>query len=83
MTENSEKKDFCDAEDQKNIVEKMSDCDKTSASDTELTECYTKIIEEDEGCMSSWVFGIAADMNFQEFRTFFDGVSRQVKWHGR
>jgi hypothetical protein len=53
MTDNSEKKDYCDADDQKKIVDKMSDCDKTSASDTELTECYTKIIEEDEGCMSS------------------------------
>ena len=53
MTENSEKKDYCDAGDQKNIVEKMSDCDKTSTSDKDLTECYTKIIEEDEGCMSS------------------------------
>jgi hypothetical protein len=53
MTENSEKKDYCDAGDQKKIVEKMSDCDKTSTSDKDLTECYTKIIEEDEGCMSS------------------------------
>jgi hypothetical protein len=53
MTDNSEKKDYCDAGDQKKIVEKMSDCDKTSTSDTELTECYTKIIEDDEGCMSS------------------------------
>ncbi len=53
MTDNSEKKDYCGAGDQKKIVDKMSDCDTTSASDKELTECYTKIIEEDEGCMSS------------------------------
>ena len=52
MTKNSEKK-YCDAEDQRTIVEKMNDCDKTSTSDKDLNECYTKIIKEDEGCMSS------------------------------
>ncbi len=53
MTNTSEKKEYCDAGDQKDIVEKMSDCDKKSTSDKEVTECYTKIIQEDEGCMSS------------------------------
>ena len=51
--ENSENKEYCDAGDQRKIVEKMSDCDKASASDKEINECYTKIIKEDEGCMSS------------------------------
>ncbi|MBU3950885.1 MAG: hypothetical protein KKF12_10000 [Proteobacteria bacterium] len=50
--EKKEKKDYCDATDQRKIVEKMTDCDKSSSTDKDLTECYTKIIEEDEGCMS-------------------------------
>ena len=53
MTDNSEKKDYCDAGDQKKVVEKMTDCDKTSTSDKERDECYTKTIEKDDGCMSS------------------------------
>jgi len=53
MAEKKEKKDYCDAEEQKDVVEKMTDCDNTSKSDKDLKECYTKVIEEDDGCMSS------------------------------
>lgn len=31
----------------------MTDCDKKSKTDQELKECYTKVIEEDDPCMSS------------------------------
>ena len=53
MTVHDKKKDYCDAEDQKKVVEKMSDCDKKSKSDKEKDECYSKVIKEDDGCMSS------------------------------
>jgi hypothetical protein len=53
MTDNSEKKEYCDAGEQQKIVEKMSDCDKKSTSDKDLNECYTNVIEADDGCMSS------------------------------
>ena len=52
MTEDK-KKDYCDAEDQKNVVEKMTECDENSTSDKERNECYSKVIKEDDGCMSS------------------------------
>ncbi len=52
MTEKTEKKDYCDAEDQKEVVGKMTDCDNKSKTDKDLKECYTKVIEDD-GCMSS------------------------------
>lgn len=47
------KKDYCDAEDQKKVVEKMTECDETSKDDKERNECYSKVIQEDDGCMSS------------------------------
>ena len=53
MTEQNKKKDYCDAEDQKKVIEKMSDCDKNSKSDKEKAECYSKVVNEDDGCMSS------------------------------
>lgn len=53
MTADKNKKDYCDAEDQKKVVEKMTDCDKKSGTDKEKSECYSKVIEEDDGCMSS------------------------------
>jgi hypothetical protein len=53
MEKDKEKKDYCDAEEQKNVVEKMSDCDKSSDNDKERDECYTKVVKEDDGCMSS------------------------------
>jgi hypothetical protein len=52
MAEDKEKKDYCDAKDQKKVVEKMSDCDKSSENDKERDECYTKVIKNDDGCMS-------------------------------
>ncbi len=53
MAKEDKKKDHCDAEDQKNVVEKMSDCDKSSDNDKNRDECYTKVIKKDDGCMSS------------------------------
>ena len=53
MTESKEKKDYCDANDQKKVVEKMTDCDNTTKDDKERSECYAKVIKEDDGCMSS------------------------------
>lgn len=53
MTAEKEKKDYCDAEDQKTVVEKMSDCDKKSKTDKEKNECYSKVVKDDDGCMSS------------------------------
>ncbi|MBU1342667.1 MAG: hypothetical protein KKE44_09500 [Proteobacteria bacterium] len=53
MSAEKEKKDYCDAEDQKKVVEKMSECDKTSKTDKEKSECYSKVVDEDDGCMSS------------------------------
>ena len=47
------KKDYCDAKDQKKVVEKMTACDENSADDKEKGECYAKVIKEDDGCMSS------------------------------
>jgi len=53
MTDGKEKKDYCDAEDQKKVIDKMTDCDKNSVTDKEKGECYSKVIKEDDGCMSS------------------------------
>ena len=47
-----EGKEYCDAGHQKNVVEKMTECDNTAKTDTERSECYAKVIKED-GCMSS------------------------------
>ncbi len=52
MAKDKEKKDYCDAEDQKKVVDKMSDCDKSSETDKDRDECYTKVVKEDDGCMS-------------------------------
>lgn len=52
MTDTREKKDYCDAGDQKKVVEKMTECDKTAGDDKDRGECYSKVIKED-GCMSS------------------------------
>jgi hypothetical protein len=52
MNTSNEKKDYCDAEDQKKVVDKMTDCDKNATSDKEKGECYSKVIKEDDGCMS-------------------------------
>ncbi|HKJ99861.1 MAG TPA: hypothetical protein VJ959_13155 [Desulfotignum sp.] len=52
--EEQKKKDHCDAEDQKNVVDKMKECDNTSETDKERDECYNKVVkEDDDGCMSS------------------------------
>lgn len=53
MTTDKEKKDYCDAEDQKKVVEKMTDCDKNSETDKEKDECYSEVVKKDDGCMSS------------------------------
>lgn len=53
MNDQEGKKDYCDAGDQKKVVDKMTDCDKKSKTDQEIKECYTKVIEEDDPCMSS------------------------------
>ncbi len=53
MAKDTKKKDHCDAEDQKKVVDKMSDCDTSSDNDQERDECYTKVVKEDDGCMSS------------------------------
>ncbi|MEH0022683.1 MAG: hypothetical protein V6Z89_23740 [Desulfobacter sp.] len=53
MTDTEEKKDYCDANDQKKVVEKMTDCDEKSKDGKERSECYEKVIKEDDGCMSS------------------------------
>lgn len=53
MTADKEKKDYCDAEDQKKVVNKMTECDKNSETNKEKTECYSKVVKEDDGCMSS------------------------------
>ena len=53
MAKDQEEKDYCDAKDQKKVVDKMSDCDKSSENDKDRDECYTKVIkEDDDGCMS-------------------------------
>ncbi|WDP89394.1 MAG: hypothetical protein HUN04_06505 [Desulfobacter sp.] len=52
MTESNKKKNYCDAADQKKVVEKMMDCDEKSQDDKEKSECYAKILKEDDGCMS-------------------------------
>ncbi len=49
MTIDQKRKDYCDAEDQKKVVENMSDCDKTSKTDKEKSECYSKVITEEDG----------------------------------
>lgn len=53
MAKDTEKKDHCDAGDQKKVVDKMSDCDKSSDNDQKRDECYTEVVKEDDGCMSS------------------------------
>ena len=53
MTVEKKEKDYCSADDQKKVVEKMTDCDKNSKTDKETEECYSKVVENDNGCMSS------------------------------
>lgn len=53
MTESQKKKEYCDAADQKKVVEKMKSCDETSKDDKERSECYERVIKDDDGCMSS------------------------------
>ncbi len=53
MTDSKDKKDYCDADDQKNVVEKMTACDENLQDDKERSECYAKVTKEDDGCMSS------------------------------
>ena len=53
MAADKKKKDYCDAEDQKKVVEKMTECDKTSKTEKEKNECYSNVVKEDGGCMSS------------------------------
>lgn len=53
MTDSQEKKDYCDASDQKKVIDKMVACDENSKDDKEKSECYTKVVKEDDGCMSS------------------------------
>ena len=53
MTSDKKKKDYCDADDQKKVVKKMTDCDKKSKTDKEKSECYSEVVKEDDGCMSS------------------------------
>jgi hypothetical protein len=37
----------------KKVVEKMKACDENSKDGKERSECYSKVIKEDGGCMSS------------------------------
>ncbi len=53
MTVKKKEKDYCTANDQKNVVEKMTDCDTNSKTDKEKGECYSKVVADDNGCMSS------------------------------
>jgi hypothetical protein len=53
MTESNTRKDYCDAEDQKKVVDKMMACDENSKDGKEKDECYAKVVKEDGGCMSS------------------------------
>ncbi|MDD9301023.1 MAG: hypothetical protein HUK40_01250 [Desulfobacter sp.] len=53
MADTKEKKEYCDAQDQKEVVEKMTACDENSKDDKERDQCYSKVIKEDDGCMSS------------------------------
>lgn len=53
MTGKQEKKDYCDAKDQRQVVEKMIACDEAAVSDGETAECYARVLKEDKGCMSS------------------------------
>ena len=53
MTVKKREKNYCDAKEQKEVVEKMIDCDKNSKTDKEKGECYSKVVENDNGCMSS------------------------------
>lgn len=52
MTSENKKKDYCDAEDQKKVIEKMTECDEKSKDGKETDECYKKIVDKDDGCMS-------------------------------
>ena len=52
MTEGKGKKDYCDAEDQKKVVDKMAECDRNSKTDKEKSDCYSEVVKKDEGCMS-------------------------------
>ncbi len=53
MTDAKDKKAYCDADDQKKVVEKMTACDESSKDNKDRSECYAKVIKEDKGCMSS------------------------------
>ena len=52
MTSEKKKKDFCDAEDQQKVIDKMTGCDETSKDSKEAEECYKKVVDKDDGCMS-------------------------------
>jgi len=52
MTSEKKEKDFCDAKDQKKVIDKMTECDENSKNGKETEECYKKIVDEDDGCMS-------------------------------
>nr|WP_320014268.1 hypothetical protein [uncultured Desulfobacter sp.] len=47
-----ENKDYCDAEDQKTVVDKMADGDKSAKTDKERADCYSEVVKKDDGCMS-------------------------------
>ncbi len=53
MTEDKAKKEYCNADDQRKVVEKMTECDRNSENSQEKSDCYAKVIKEGDGCMSS------------------------------
>ena len=52
MADKKENKDYCDAEDQKKVVDEMAKCDKSAKTDKEKADCYSEVVKKDDGCMS-------------------------------
>ena len=52
MSDPRERKDYCDAGEQKDVVEKLTNCDKNSTTSEQRVECYAKVVE-DNGCVTS------------------------------
>ena len=52
MADKKENKDYCDAEDQKKVVDEMAECDKSAETDKEKADCYSEVVKKDDGCMS-------------------------------
>ncbi len=52
MSDSRDRKEYCDARDQKKVVEKLTACDNNCVTDKERVECYAKVVENN-GCISS------------------------------